>query len=144
MKLRPNAEVMALVIDIDGDDLLVVTERGLGKRTPISEYPRKGRGGQGVQTFRINERTGPISIAANVLADEELILVSAEGIVMRTRADTISQQGRSTQGVQVMNVGEGDRVASLGRIDLGVGTGSDFDNVDSTDTDEDEADAPAE
>jgi DNA gyrase subunit A len=127
MRLRANAEVMGLVIDIDGDDLLVVTERGLGKRTPISEYPRKGRGGQGVQTFRINERTGPISIAANVVADEELILVSAEGIVMRTRADTISQQGRSTQGVQVMNIGDGDRVASLGRIDLGAGTGGDFD-----------------
>jgi DNA gyrase subunit A len=127
MRLRANAEVMGLVIDIDGDDLLVVTERGLGKRTPISEYPSKGRGGQGVQTFRINERTGPISIAANVVADEELILVSAEGIVMRTRADTISQQGRSTQGVQVMNIGDGDRVASLGRIDLGAGTGGDFD-----------------
>ncbi len=129
MKLRPGAEAMALVIDVDGDDLLVVTEHGLGKRTPISEYPTKGRGGQGVQTFRITDRTGPISIAAVVRADEELILVSADGIVMRTRADTISQQGRSTQGVQVMNIGEGDRVASLGRIDLGAGTGSDFDDT---------------
>jgi DNA gyrase subunit A len=143
MKLRPDAEVMALVIDIDGDDLLVVTERGLGKRTPIGEYPSKGRGGQGVQTFRINERTGPISIAANVLADEELILVSAEGIVMRTRADTISQQGRSTQGVQVMNIGEGDRVASLGRIDLGAGTGGDFDDASEDDEGEDVEEADA-
>jgi len=146
MKLRANAEVMALVIDIDGDDLLVVTERGLGKRTPISEYPRKGRGGQGVQTFRINDRTGPISIAANVLADEELVLVSADGILMRTRADTISQQGRSTQGVQVMNVGAGDRVASLGRIDLGAGTGGDFNNDNQGTFDEADADVdePAE
>ena len=144
MKLRANAEVMGLVIDIDGDDLLVVTARGLGKRTPISEYPSKGRGGQGVQTFRINDRTGPISIAANVLADEELILVSAEGIVMRTRADTISQQGRSTQGVQVMNIGAGDRVASLGRIDLGAGTGGDFDTATQGTLDGDDADGDPE
>ncbi|MBT5774146.1 MAG: DNA gyrase subunit A [Dehalococcoidia bacterium] len=144
MKLRANAEVMGLVIDIDGDDLLVVTARGLGKRTPISEYPSKGRGGQGVQTFRINDRTGPISIAANVLADEELVLVSAEGIVMRTRADTISQQGRSTQGVQVMNIGAGDRVASLGRIDLGAGTGGDFDTATQGTLDGDDADGDPE
>ncbi len=123
IKLRAGAQLVALVVDIDGDDLLVVTERGVGKRTPISEYPTKGRGAIGVKTFRISDRTGPISVAANVTADEELIFVSADGIVMRTRAGTISQQSRSTQGVQVMSVGDGDRVASLARIDLSAGTG---------------------
>ena len=123
IRLREDATLIALVVDCDGDDLLVVTERGLGKRTPIDEYPSKGRGGQGVLTFRVSGQTGPIAVAAVVQATEELILVSAEGIVMRTRADTVSQQGRSTRGVHVMNVGDDDRVASLARIDLGAGSG---------------------
>ena len=123
IRLREDATLIALVVDRDGDDLLVVTERGLGKRTPIDEYPSKGRGGQGVLTFRVSGQTGPIAVAAVVQATEELILVSAEGIVMRTRADTVSQQGRSTRGVHVMNVGDDDRVASLARIDLGAGSG---------------------
>ncbi len=124
IRLRDGAQLVALVIDVDGDDLLVVTERGLGKRTPIEEYPTKGRGGQGVLTFRVSDATGPIAVAAVVAAEEELMLVSTDGIVMRTRADTISQQGRSTRGVQVMNVGDEDRVASLARIDLRAGSGS--------------------
>ncbi len=123
IRLREDATLIALVVDCDGDDLLVVTERGLGKRTPIDEYPSKGRGGQGVLTFRVSGQTGPIAVAAVVQATEELILVSAEGIVLRTRADTVSQQGRSTRGVHVMNVGDDDRVASLARIDLGAGSG---------------------
>ena len=92
IRLREDATLIALVVDCDGDDLLVVTERGLGKRTPIDEYPSKGRGGQGVLTFRVSGQTGPIAVAAVVQATEELILVSAEGIVLRTRADTVSQQ----------------------------------------------------
>ena len=123
IRLRAEARLIALVVDRDGDDLLVVTERGLGKRTPIGEYPTKGRGGQGVLTFRVSDQTGPIAVAAVVAASEELMLVSADGIVMRTRADTISQQGRSTRGVHVMNIGDDDRVASLARIDLGAGSG---------------------
>jgi DNA gyrase subunit A len=70
-------------------------------------------------TFRVTEKTGPLSVARVVRPEQELILVSQNGIVMRTRADTISLQGRSTQGVQVMNVDDGDRVASLAQIDLG-------------------------
>jgi DNA gyrase subunit A len=133
IRLRDGAHLVALVIDVDGDDLLVVTERGLGKRTPIGEYPSKGRGGQGVLTFRVSDTTGPVAVAAIVAAEEELMLVSNGGIVMRTRADTISQQGRSTRGVQVMNVGDDDRVASLARIDLGAGSGTATGGVDDED-----------
>ena len=140
MRLREDARLIALVIDGDGDDLLVVTEHGLGKRTPIGEYPSKGRGGQGVLTFRVTDKTGPVVVAAVVVAEEELILVSSGGIMMRTRADTVSQQGRSTRGVQVMNVGDDDRVASLARIDLGAGSGpsttDDDDDDESDDTNE--------
>ena len=119
MRLRDDARVIALVVASDGEDLLVVTELGAGKRTPMDEYPRKGRGGQGVLTFKVSDRTGPIAVARAVRADHEVILVSRDGIVMRTRTDLISQQGRSTQGVAVMNVDEGDTVASIAQIDMG-------------------------
>ena len=119
MRLRDDARVIALVVASDGDDLLVVTRQGHGKRTPMEQYPRKGRGGQGMLTFRISDRTGPLAVARPVRADQELILVSREGIVMRTRADLISQQGRTTQGVAVMSIGDDDALASIAQIDMG-------------------------
>jgi DNA gyrase subunit A len=121
IKLRGDARVIALAIDVDGEDLLVVSRNGAGKRTPIEEYPSKGRGGMGVKTFNVNAKTGPLAVARAVNADHELILVSQQGIVMRTGAGTISRQGRSTQGVQVMNVDDGDHVASVARVDQAEG-----------------------
>ena len=121
IKLRGNAKVIAMVIDEDGEDLLVVSERGVGKRTPIEEYPSKGRGGSGVLTFRVTSRSGPLTVARAVSADHELVVVSKNGIVMRTSAGSISQQGRGTQGVQVMNVDDDDMVASVARVDLAEG-----------------------
>ena len=121
IKLRSGAKVIAMVIDEDGEDLLVVSERGVGKRTPIEEYPSKGRGGNGVLTFRVTSRSGPLTVARAVSADHELVVVSKNGIVMRTSAGSISQQGRGTQGVQVMNVDDDDEVASVARVDLAEG-----------------------
>ena len=118
MRLPDDGAVVGLVIDCDGEDLLVVSERGVGKRTPIAEYPTKSRGGLGMLTFRVTDRSGPLAVARAVKADQELILASREGIVMRTRAGTISQQGRGTQGVAVMNIVEGDALAALAQIDL--------------------------
>ncbi|MDO9444272.1 MAG: DNA gyrase C-terminal beta-propeller domain-containing protein, partial [Dehalococcoidia bacterium] len=121
MNLRDDAHVIGLVMADDGDDLLVVSERGMGKRTPVDEYPAKGRGGSGMLTFRVTPKSGPLTVARMVRADHQLILVSQQGIVMRTSAGSISQQGRSTQGVQVMNVGNDDRVASVARVDQAEG-----------------------
>ena len=119
--LRGGARVIAMVIDEDGTDLLVVSERGMGKRTPIEEYPRKGRGGSGMLTFRVTPRSGPLTVARAVSADHELVVVSNNGILMRTSAGSISQQRRSTQGVQVMNMDGDDIVASVARVDLAEG-----------------------
>jgi DNA gyrase subunit A len=124
MRIDAGARVIALVVVSEGSDLLVVSERGVGKRTPMEEYPRQGRGGQGVMTFRVTARSGPLAVARAVNAEHEVILVSREGIVMRTRADQISQQGRGTQGVAVMNVDAQDAVASFAQIDLSVGSGN--------------------
>ena len=115
----PDGEVMVgLVVDSDGEDLLVVSEHGIGKRTPITEYPTKGRGGQGMLTFRVTDRSGPLSVVRAIRSDQEVILISREGIVMRTSAEAISRQGRGTQGVAVMNIERGDSVAAIAQIDL--------------------------
>ena len=111
-------EVIGLVIDGDGEDLLVVSRLGIGKRTAIEEYPTKGRGGQGVMTFRVTDRSGPLAVARAIHSHQEVILISREGIVMRTSAEAISRQGRTTQGVAVMNIEDGDALAAIAQIDL--------------------------
>ena len=118
MRLGGDDYVVGLVIDTDGEDLLLVSERGVGKRTPIDEYPTKGRAGMGMLTFRTTERSGPLAVAAAVTGGEEIILVSREGIVMRTDPSDIRQLSRTAQGVAVMNIGEGDTLAAIARIDL--------------------------
>ncbi|MDA0365452.1 MAG: DNA gyrase subunit A [Chloroflexi bacterium] len=133
---RAGATVIAGVIDADGEDLLVITELGQGKRTSLAEYPTKGRGGNGMVTFRVSRRSGPLAVARAVRPEQELIVVSTEGIVMRCRADTISRQGRSTQGVQVMNVGEHDRVSASAVIDLSNAPGAAPASPDGDDDDE--------
>ncbi len=122
MRLNTGARVIGLVAAADGADMLVVSERGVGKRTAISEYPAKGRGGQGVLTFRVTPRSGPLAVARVLDEQHELILISRDGIIMRTRADLISRQGRLTQGVSIMNIDDQDAVAAIAQIDLDAGT----------------------
>jgi DNA gyrase subunit A len=119
IRIGPGSQVISMVVASDGDDLLVVSEHGVGKRTPIEEYPQHNRGGQGVITFRVTDRSGPLSVARAVRADQEIVLVSRGGVVFRTRADLVSQQGRSTQGVAVMAVDADDAVAAIAQIDMG-------------------------
>ena len=118
IRLPDGEAVIGLVIDGDGEDLLVVSQLGIGKRTAIDEYATKGRGGQGVLTFRVTDRSGPLAVARAIHAHQEVILISREGIVMRTSAEAISRQGRGTQGVAVMNIEEGDALAAIAQIDL--------------------------
>ncbi|MCA9830935.1 MAG: DNA gyrase subunit A [Dehalococcoidia bacterium] len=113
MRLGKNAYVVAVESAEDGPDILIISERGFGKRTPIEEYPLQGRGGQGVRTLNITDRTGVLAACRVVDPRQQLMLVSRDGIVIRTRVDTISRIGRNTQGVAVFNVAEGDQVASI-------------------------------
>ena len=99
------------------DDLLVITEKGYGKRTPLEEYRRQNRYGQGVRAMVLTpERTGKIVSARVVTAGDEVTCISSNGIILRTSTDVISQQGRSTQGVRVMDLRESDTVASVAVI----------------------------
>jgi DNA gyrase subunit A len=115
----PNGGFVVGVETIDdGDALLIITEKGYGKRTLIREYPVHRRGGQGVKTLNITDRTGTVAACRIVTEDQELMVVSRDGVVLRTSVDKISMLGRVTQGVTVIRVGEGDQVAAIAAITL--------------------------
>lgn len=118
MRITDGDEVVGLEVVEDGAMLLTVSETGLGKRTEFAEYPTHSRGGQGVITHNVTARTGRVVAARSVKETHELMVVSKSGIVMRTTVGSISKIGRSAQGVQVMNVGAGDRVAEVALIDM--------------------------
>jgi DNA gyrase subunit A len=100
-----------------GDDLLVITEKGRGKRTPLDEYRQQNRYGQGVRAMVLDpDLTGRIVSARVVTQGDEVTCISASGIMLRTSVDTISQQGRSTRGVRVMDLRNGDTIASVAVI----------------------------
>jgi len=94
--------------------LLVISSNGFGKRTPFKSYPLQHRGGSGVRTFKVVDKTGRVVAARVVYPSDELMLISAKGIVIRTSVESIAIQGRGTQGVGVMRVEQGDSVASIG------------------------------
>ncbi|NCF64610.1 MAG: DNA gyrase subunit A [Chloroflexi bacterium] len=114
MRLDPWDNIAGADVVIPGDDLLVITEKGYGKRTPLSEYRRQGRYGQGVRAMVLDpDRTGKIIGARVVTSGDEVTCISTNGIILRTATDFISQQGRKTQGVRVMDLREGNTVASM-------------------------------
>jgi DNA gyrase subunit A len=96
---------------------LTATAHGFGKRTPIAEYPRHGRGGQGVIAIQTSERNGALVGAVLVDGHEEVMLISTGGVLIRTAVAQIREQGRSTQGVTLIALGEGERLAGLERIE---------------------------
>ncbi len=116
MKLRAGDEVIAVTIAVDDSDLLVVTENGFGKRTRVSEYPKKGRGGLGVKTVQLTEARGRLAGARVVRDGYQVMLISTGGTVIRMQVEEVKRLGRSTQGVIVMRLREGERVSSLAPV----------------------------
>ncbi len=108
--------VLAMDIARDDTELLVVTENGYGKRTPIAEYPVKGRGAMGVKTIQLTEKKGGVAGALIVREHQDLVFISQSGMVQRTGVKGISRQGRSAQGVRVMNLREDDRVSAVALV----------------------------
>ncbi len=113
MRLTNGGYIVGVETTDEGPHLLIISEKGFGKRTKVEEYPTQGRGGQGVKTLNITDRTGNVAACRMVNPGQDLLLVTREGIVVRTRVDSISLIGRNTQGVTVMRVAEGDQVASI-------------------------------
>ncbi|ANE23366.1 DNA gyrase subunit A [Denitrobacterium detoxificans] len=117
MTLADGARLLSMSIVRGESDLFVITERGYGKRTPMSEYPNHHRGGQGVFTIAMTDKKGQLAAAKVVNEEEEVIIITEEGILVRTAVAGISQLGRNTQGVRVMDVAEKDKVTAVGIAD---------------------------
>jgi DNA gyrase subunit A len=132
MSLRKGDEVIAAMVAQDEADLLVVTEQGYGKRTPIRDYPRKGRGGLGVKTVQLTEAKGQLAGARLVREGYQVMLISTGGTVIRMPVEGIRRAGRATQGVIVMRLRGDERVSALAPV------------VSGEDADEEPADAVAE
>jgi len=118
MKLAEGERVVAMVV-VDGDnDILTASENGFGKRTEVGEYPRKGRGTMGVIALQTSERNGALVGALQLSEEHDVMLISDQGTMVRTRAAEIAQVGRNTQGVTLMKVAAGERLIALGAIEV--------------------------
>src|ERR687896_871942 len=116
--------VLAMDVARDDSELFVVTENGYGKRTPVSEYPVKGRGTKGVLTAKLTEKKGGLAGALIVREHQDLLFISQQGMVQRTAVSGISRMGRPTQGVKVMNIKDDDRVSAVALVVESNGEGS--------------------
>src|SRR5204863_5182220 len=117
MALEPSQSVIAmLVAEDESQSVLTATENGYGKRTPIVEHTRHGRGTKGMIAIQQTERNGKVVVAALVSPDDEVMLISTGGVLIRTKVNTIREMSRSTQGVTLINLSDGEKLAGLERV----------------------------
>ena len=119
MNLVDSDEVIGMQIDSQGTDLLIVSEYGMGKRTSIDEFTAQNRGGKGVKCYKITEKTGNVVGVKAVDEDNEIMIINTEGIIIRMKCDGISELGRVTSGVKLINLPEGDKVACIAKVRKG-------------------------
>ena len=113
VNLRDGDKVVGASVITDQDEVLVITEKGYGKRTIAGEYPTKGRGGKGIKTANITEKNGPLAGLLTVKGDEDLMIITDTGVMIRTGVADISQTGRSTQGVKVMRLDQDAKIVTF-------------------------------
>ena len=116
MNLTPGDEVVGMQLDSQGDTLLIVSEYGLGKRTPIDEFTVQNRGGKGIKCYKVNEKSGNVIGVKAVSDTREIMLITTEGIVIRMEVSGISTLGRITSGVKLINLDEGVKVAKVAKV----------------------------
>ena len=117
MNLAKGGKVIALLVaENETQSVLTATENGFGKRTPIAEYTRHGRGTQGMIAIQTSERNGKVVAATLVATDDEIMLITNGGVLIRTRVKEIREMGRSTQGVTLINLGEGEKLSGVQAI----------------------------
>ncbi len=116
MKLRAGDEVVSMQTSSEGKCLLFISENGLGKRSELDEFRIQNRGGKGIRCYKVTEKTGKLVGARMVSEDNEVLLITTEGIIIRTAVDSISILGRNTSGVKVMNLSDGVTVASFTKV----------------------------
>ncbi len=119
VNLSYNDEVVGMQLASQGDALLIVSEKGMGKRTPISEFSRQNRGGKGVKCYKITGKTGNVVGVKAVNEDSEIMIINTSGIIIRMKCAGISMLGRITSGVKLINLPKGETVASIAKVRKG-------------------------
>ena len=116
MNLSPGDEIIGMQLQTQGSDLLIVSENGMGKRTNMDEFTVQKRGGKGVKCYKITEKTGNIVGVKAVNQDNELMLITTEGIIIRIKVSDTTLLGRITSGVKLINLDENVTVASIAKV----------------------------
>jgi DNA gyrase subunit A len=111
--LKSGDEVVGMIIVNENDDVLTVTEKGYGKRTPVSDYRKTNRGGSGIINIKVTEKNGPVVALKGVYRDGDVMLVTRNGIIIRSAVGRISVIGRNTQGVRLISLDDGDHVIDV-------------------------------
>ena len=119
MNLSDRDEVIGMQLSSQGSGLLIVSEKGMGKRTPIDEFTCQNRGGKGIKCYKITEKTGNVVGIKAVSDEDEIMIINTDGIVIRMKCSGISVLGRVTSGVKLINLQEGDIVASIAKVRKG-------------------------
>ena len=117
IKLREGDYVVGSSVISDNKEVLVITENGYGKRTAASEYPVKGRGGKGIKTANITEKNGPLAGLTTVDGNEDILLITDKGVIIRFNVDSVSQTGRATLGVRLMKMEEDTKVVTMATVE---------------------------
>lgn len=117
IKLREGDHLIGATMITDEQEVLVLTDKGYGKRTPASEYPTKGRGGKGIKTLKVAEKNGSLAGLTTVSGDEDIMVITDTGIIIRTSVANISQTGRSTMGVKVMRLNDEAKIMTFALVD---------------------------
>nr|WP_330374369.1 DNA gyrase C-terminal beta-propeller domain-containing protein [Lachnobacterium bovis] len=116
MNLSAEDEVIAMQIDTQGDALLIVSENGIGKCTLMNEFTPQNRGGKGVKCYKITEKTGCLVGVKAVTAENEVMLITTEGIIIRIKVEDTALSGRVTSGVKLIDLDENVKVASVAKV----------------------------
>lgn len=119
--LRDGDQVVGATMISDDQEVLVLSEKGFGKRTPASEYPTKGRGGKGIITMKVAEKNGPLAGLITVSGTEDIMVITDTGVIIRTSVANISQTGRSTMGVKVMKLDQEAKIMTFALVDAAEG-----------------------
>ena len=117
LRLRENDLVIGADVVSDADHVLVITEKGYGKQTSAREYPIKGRGGKGIKTANITDKNGVLAGMTIVHGDEDIMVTTTQGVMIRFTAASVSQTGRATLGVRLMRLEDGAKVATLAKVE---------------------------
>ncbi|HFH9839122.1 TPA: DNA gyrase subunit A [Streptococcus suis] len=117
INLREGDQLVGATMISDDQEVLVLTEKGFGKRTPASEYPTKGRGGKGIKTLKVAEKNGSLAGLTTVTGDEDIMVITDTGVIIRTSVANISQTGRATMGVKVMRLNDEAKIMTFALVD---------------------------